>query len=64
MRTALKLYGVDPGIIVASTIIVTVPAIEDVSVLDKANRILREVKFSAQLQGAIHKVYIEGSVYV
>lgn len=63
VRTALKLYGVDPGIIDPATILVEVPDVSDVSALDKAARILRNVKFTAQLQGAIHKLYVDGKVY-
>lgn len=43
---------------------VTVPRVADVSAIDKAARILRNVKFSATLAGAIHKVVISGVVSV
>jgi hypothetical protein len=41
---------------------VTVPAIADVSVSDKAARLLGDVDFSATLTGAIHKVTVNGRV--
>lgn len=44
--------------------IVTVPRAADVSPTDKANRILRDVKFTATLAGAIHAVVIRGTVSV
>lgn len=41
---------------------VTVPLVADVSNLDKANRLLPDVKFNATLAGAIHKTQIRGVV--
>lgn len=41
---------------------VTVPDVADVSTVDKAARLLPDVKFSATLAGAIHKVEINGTV--
>jgi hypothetical protein len=43
---------------------VTVPAANDVDVNDRANRILPDVKFTAQLAGAIHTVQVQGTVTV
>lgn len=43
---------------------VTVPKASAVSNADKANRELKNVKFSATLAGAIHKVTIDGTVKV
>lgn len=43
---------------------VTVPAIEDVSAIDKSNRVLNNVRFTATLAGAIHKVNVTGTVSV
>ena len=43
---------------------VTMPKIGDVPPSDKANRILADIKFSAVLAGAIHKVVIDGTVEV
>jgi hypothetical protein len=42
--------------------VVTTPDIADVATVDKEERILRDVKFSATLAGAIHKVIISGVV--
>ena len=44
--------------------IVTVPKAADVPPADKANRILKNVKFVATLAGAIHAVVIRGTVSV
>ena len=41
---------------------VLLPAIADVNPLDKRDRILRNVNFTATAQGAIHKVLINGTV--
>jgi hypothetical protein len=40
--------------------IVTVPKVADVATADKTNRILRDVYFEATLQGAIHKIVVNG----
>lgn len=42
----------------------TTPAVGDVSAINKAARILPDVKFAAVLQGAIHKVNVDGTVVV
>lgn len=44
--------------------LVTVPLVANVSPTDKANRILRNVKFTATIAGAIHAVRITGTVSV
>jgi hypothetical protein len=44
--------------------IVTVPLAQDVPPADKANRILRNVRFTATLANAIHAVVIRGTVSV
>lgn len=44
--------------------IVTVPKAADVPSVDKANRILRNVRFTATLSGAIHATFIKGVVSV
>jgi hypothetical protein len=51
------LYGGQPYL-------VTVPASADVPQADKANRILRNVDFTATIAGAIHKVEVNGRVAV
>lgn len=43
---------------------VTVPAAADVSAVDKANRLLPDVEFTATLAGAIHATEISGTVSV
>jgi hypothetical protein len=44
--------------------VVTVPLVADVATADKALRLLPDVKFSATLAGAVHKVTITGVVSV
>lgn len=61
---ALQL-GVDNNFIALDPpYVVTVPRAVDVPPVDKANRILRNVKFTATLAGAIHAVRITGTVSV
>jgi len=43
---------------------VTAPKASDVSPTDRANRLLPNIKFAARLQGAVHKVQIDGTVSV
>ncbi len=43
---------------------ITVPKVLDVSANDRAARLLPDVKFTARLAGAIHKVEIQGTVSV
>lgn len=54
--------GVEKGGLVAGSIVITVPKVADVLPADKAARLLPDVKFTAQLQGAIHAVNINGVV--
>lgn len=44
--------------------IVTVPRASEVPAADKANRILRDVRFTATLSGAIHAIIVRGTVSV
>jgi hypothetical protein len=43
-----------------STIVVKQPDVSQLDPTDKANRILNGITFTAELQGAVHKVYIDG----
>lgn len=43
---------------------VTVPRIADISLNDRANRILPDITFEARLAGAIHKTTVKGSVSI
>lgn len=61
-RGGLKL-GADAGGLIESTIVVTVPAASSISSGDRAARLLQNVKFQAQLQGAVHKTIVSGNVY-
>lgn len=44
--------------------VVTVPLVADISIADKAARLLPDVNFSGTLAGAVHKVVITGTVSV
>lgn len=61
MKSSLKAAAAN-GILDANTIKVQTPQLGDVSGSDKANRILRNCKWSATLTGAIHVVVEIGSV--
>jgi hypothetical protein len=50
--------------IIDSDFVVTVPKVADVSASDRALRRLPDVKFTCRLQGAIHKVIVQGTVSV
>lgn len=54
--------AVTRGILTAGTIVVTVPALANVATADKTSRTLNNVKFSAQLAGAVHKANVVGVV--
>jgi len=56
--------GVDKGFVVDGSIVITVPDIDDVDPVDKALRFLNDVSWSAQLQGAVNKVSIQGRLTV
>jgi hypothetical protein len=47
-----------------TTIVVDELKISDTTSADRANRILRGLKFEGRLQGAFHKVVVKGRVYV
>lgn len=62
---ASLLRGVSQGLLAPDPEpVVTVPRVADVSQANKAQRYLPDVKFSATLAGAIHKVAINGVVSV
>lgn len=54
----------DQGILIGTSIVVTVPKLADVPQADKVARNLPDVEFTANLQGAIHTVEINGIVTV
>lgn len=56
--------GVDRGFVVADSYVINMPDIDDIDPADKAARFLNDVTWTAQLQGAIHKVSIEGRLTV
>ncbi len=51
-----------PGGVIGSSIDVTVTDVEDISDADKLTRIVRGVRWSAKLAGAIHETVIEGTL--
>jgi hypothetical protein len=52
------------GILQENSILVTAPLYADISSANKLARILPDIKFTALLQGAIHKVLVNGTVTV
>ena len=61
VRSVLNI-GANQGILVKESIVVTSPLVSEVSAADKAARTLPDVDFTATLQGAIHKIEINGTV--
>jgi hypothetical protein len=61
VRGSLK-RAADKGILIESTIVVTVPTAASISANDRAVRLLQNVKFSGQLQGAVNKTIVNGGV--
>lgn len=59
---SLKRFEGDQALLVTGSSIVIMPELSAIPAIDKSNRILRNVKFQAVLQGAIHKVEIRGTV--
>jgi len=59
--------GLDQGVqrkIITANYNTVVPAVSDISTIDKGNRLLPDITFTATLQGAIHKIQIQGTVSV
>ena len=57
--------GIDSGFIAESPqFTISVPLAANVSAVDKANRYLPDIEFTAFLAGAIHKTQINGAVSV
>lgn len=52
------------GLLDPDSIEVTVPLVSAVSTTDRGNRLLPDINFSARLQGAIHKVEVNGVITV
>lgn len=64
VRAVLK-QGVQVGGLRADPApLVTAPRVVDIDIADRANRLLPDINFSAELAGAIHKVVIRGKVTV
>lgn len=64
VRASLR-RGVDAGGIAEDpAFVVTVPKVSETSSIDRGNRLLKTVKFTATLAGAIHAVQISGNVSV
>lgn len=61
VKSAMQKYSRAPyNFVDGATIVVTAPRASAVSTLDKTNRTLNDVAFSATLQGAIHNVATSG----
>ena len=60
---AQLLEGVSAGYI-NDDFVITVPKAREVSANNRANRILPDIKFTATLQGALHKVTVAGVVSI
>lgn len=62
--TALVNYGVNNNFIIDESIVIIIPDVTTIPAQEKADRILKNVKFRAKLKGAIHIVEIDGSLSV
>lgn len=55
--------GIDNGLLATNPAYsITAPLVADVSVNDKANRLLPDIQFTAYLAGAIHAIQVNGTV--
>ena len=54
--------AVDVGLLVDGSIVITAPNIVDVDPLEKGQRFLNNMAFTAQLAGAVHKITIVGKL--
>lgn len=64
IRGVIRSFQADGALDPAVDPTVTAPLVADVDVADRANRILPDVVFTAQLAGAIHKIQIEGTLTI
>lgn len=64
IRGALRSFQDDGALDAAVDPIITAPKVSEVSSADRANRLLPDVEFEAQLAGAIHKTTIAGRLIV
>lgn len=46
------------------SLMVSTPDVSETSTIDRANRVLRDVRFTARLAGALHRVVVRGTVSV
>lgn len=60
----LKCSSASYPIFDASTVVVEELTVDDIPVADRANRVLRGLRYQARLQGAFHRVVVQGRVYV
>jgi len=63
IRNVLEIAA-NMGILIKGTIVISVPERDNVSVTDRANRLLPDITFTADIAGAIHKVNVSGIVSV
>lgn len=64
LQGLLETYGVQQGILVEGSIVVSFPKRSDISSTDRDDRLLPDGTFTAQLTGGINKVIIRGTVSI
>ena len=64
LNSLLDTFGVQQGILVDGSIVISVPSRADTTTVDRDDRLLRDVDFTADLAGAIGKVVVRGKVRV
>lgn len=62
LRASLLAFAGRPGLLIADSIVITVPKYKDIASADKIARTLPDITFTATPQGAIHIVQIAGTI--
>jgi hypothetical protein len=64
LKSRLDEFGVKQGILVEGSVITSFPKRSEVSTSDRDDRLLPDGTFTAELQGAINKIVVRGTVFV
>lgn len=64
LKSRLDEYGVKQGILVQGTVVTSFPKRSEVSQDDRDDRLLPDGTFTAELQGAVNRIVVRGTVYI
>jgi hypothetical protein len=64
LQEMLETYGVVQGILIGGSVLTSFPKRSDISQTDRDDRLLPDGTFTADLQGAINKVVVRGTVSI